>query len=69
MIRRMDIHVRRLLFVLILLLIDLLRALVLWCSVKQWIDGLCATGSASAPHLQEALAEPVAHINTRLTDR
>ena len=28
-----------------------------------FIDGLCAT----APHLQEALAEPVAHINTRLT--
>ena len=26
-----------------------------------FIDGLCATGSASAPYLQEALAEPVAH--------
>ena len=36
---------------------------------QRWVDGLCATGSASAPHLQEALAEPVAHINTRLTDR
>ena len=29
-----------------------------------FIDGLLAT----APHLQEALAEPVAHIKTRLTD-
>ncbi len=35
---------------------------------QQWVDELCATGSASAPHLQEALAEPVAHINTRLTE-
>ena len=33
-----------------------------------FIDGLCATGSASAPHPQEALAEPVAHIKTRLTE-
>ena len=33
---------------------------------QAFIDGLCATGFASAPHLQEALAEPVAHINTRL---
>ena len=31
-----------------------------------FIDGVCATGFASAPHLQDALAEPVAHINTRL---
>ena len=34
----------------------------------EFIDGLCATGSASAPDLQEALAEPVAHIKTRLTE-
>ena len=34
---------------------------------QQWINALCATGSASAPHLKEALAEPVAHINARLT--
>ncbi len=32
-----------------------------------FIDGLCATGFASAPHAQEALAEPVAHIETQLT--
>ena len=32
-------------------------------------DGLCATGSASAPHWPEALAEPVAHIKTGLTKR
>ena len=31
-------------------------------------DGLCATGSASVPHFQETLAEPVAHISTRLTE-
>ena len=35
---------------------------------QQWIDGSCATGSDSAPHSQKALAEPVAHINTRLTE-
>ncbi len=33
-----------------------------------FIDGLCATGFASAPNLQEALAKPVAHIKTRLAD-
>ena len=30
--------------------------------------GLRATGFASAPRLQKALAEPVAHINIRLTE-
>ena len=30
------------------------------------IDGLRATGSAGATHLQKALAKPVAHINTQL---
>ena len=33
-----------------------------------FIDGWCATGFASVPHWQEALAKPVAHINTRLTE-
>ncbi len=33
-----------------------------------FIGRLCATGFASAPHLQEALAEPVAHFNPRLTE-
>ena len=32
------------------------------------IARLCATGFASVPHLQEALAKPVAHINTRMTE-
>lgn len=31
------------------------------------VCSLCATGFASAPHLHEALAEPVAHINIRKT--